>query len=302
MRILTLDGGGAKGFYTLGVLQEMEQAAGKPLCEVFQLIYGTSTGSIIASLLALGKSVDEILALYRSKVVEIVGAKSAKARSRALSKLADEIYGGQSFDTFKTGIGITAVKWLDEEPIVFKNEPSRAATRSASFVPGFGCSISDAVQASCSAFPFFEKKTITKGDGTKIEAIDGGFCANNPTLYAIADALGTMKVARSEISLINVGVGHYPAPGKGFIKKIISNFVLVKLLEKTLDTNTSSMSHLMSILFGDLDYIRLSDTFSEPSMAADLFETDLEKLGRLTEKGKATFGYNESSVRKLMGV
>ena len=38
--ILALDGGGAKGFYTLGVLREIEAMAGKPLCETFDLIFG----------------------------------------------------------------------------------------------------------------------------------------------------------------------------------------------------------------------------------------------------------------------
>ncbi len=47
-RILSLDGGGAKGFYTLGVLQEIEALVNKPLYETFDLIFGTSTGSIIA--------------------------------------------------------------------------------------------------------------------------------------------------------------------------------------------------------------------------------------------------------------
>jgi predicted acylesterase/phospholipase RssA len=49
-RVLSLDGGGAKGFYTLGVLREIEA-----LWQSFDLIFGTSTGSIIAALLALGK-------------------------------------------------------------------------------------------------------------------------------------------------------------------------------------------------------------------------------------------------------
>ena len=59
-KILALDGGGAKGFYTLGVLKEVESHVKRPLCEHFDLIFGTSTGSIIAALLGLGKSVDDI--------------------------------------------------------------------------------------------------------------------------------------------------------------------------------------------------------------------------------------------------
>jgi patatin-like phospholipase/acyl hydrolase len=53
-RILSLDGGGAKGFYTLGVLREIEGMIKCPLFERFDLIFGTSTGAIIAALLALG--------------------------------------------------------------------------------------------------------------------------------------------------------------------------------------------------------------------------------------------------------
>lgn len=53
-RVLALDGGGSKGFYTLGVLYELEAMLGCRLCERFDLIYGTSTGSIIGTLLALG--------------------------------------------------------------------------------------------------------------------------------------------------------------------------------------------------------------------------------------------------------
>src|SRR5205085_12684236 len=63
-RILTLDGGGAKGVYTLGVLREVEALIGRRMCEEFNLIYGTSTGAIIAALLGLGKSIEEVTKLY----------------------------------------------------------------------------------------------------------------------------------------------------------------------------------------------------------------------------------------------
>ena len=53
-RVLSLDGGGSKGVYTLGVLKEVEAIVKAPLCNVFDLVFGTSTGSIIAALIALG--------------------------------------------------------------------------------------------------------------------------------------------------------------------------------------------------------------------------------------------------------
>ena len=45
-RILSLDGGGAKGFYTLGVLKEIEALLDCPLYKRFDLIFGTSTGAM----------------------------------------------------------------------------------------------------------------------------------------------------------------------------------------------------------------------------------------------------------------
>ena len=52
--MLALDGGGTKGFQTLGVLKEIETLVGGPLGEHFQLIYGTSTGACTGAFLALG--------------------------------------------------------------------------------------------------------------------------------------------------------------------------------------------------------------------------------------------------------
>lgn len=80
-RILALDGGGAKGFYTLGVLKQLEALlGGEPLATKFDLIFGTSTGAIIASLLALGKSAKDIHALYKGHVPRIMGGTSRLIR------------------------------------------------------------------------------------------------------------------------------------------------------------------------------------------------------------------------------
>src|SRR5947207_11412096 len=91
-RVLSLDGGGAKGFYTLGVLAQVEaMLKGNPLCEHFDLIFGTSTGAIIAALLSLGYKVGDILSLYRQHVPAIMRNKRAGSRSQALATLATEV-------------------------------------------------------------------------------------------------------------------------------------------------------------------------------------------------------------------
>ena len=87
-RVLALDGGGAKGFYTLGVLSEIEGMLKCPLHERFDLIFGTSTGAIIASLIALGHGVGHIYDLYKRHVPAVMAQKTRAARTVELARLA----------------------------------------------------------------------------------------------------------------------------------------------------------------------------------------------------------------------
>jgi uncharacterized protein len=64
-KMLALDGGGIRGVLTLSFLKAIEQQIGKPLCEYFDYIAGTSTGAIIAAGLARGMSVDDLIGFYR---------------------------------------------------------------------------------------------------------------------------------------------------------------------------------------------------------------------------------------------
>ncbi|MBP0652122.1 patatin-like phospholipase family protein, partial [Mycobacterium tuberculosis] len=76
--------------------------------------------------------------------------------------------------------------------------------RKGTFRPGFGVSIGDAVQASCSAVPFFTPKTVVTGAGDEVELVDGGYCANNPTLYAIADATRALNISPKDLRVVSV--------------------------------------------------------------------------------------------------
>src|SRR6266404_5811212 len=186
-RVLSLDGGGAKGFYTLGVLHEIEALAG-PLHERFNLVYGTSTGAIIAALICLGHPAAMIRVLYQEHVVKVMSRLLPSSKSQALAELSEAVFKDTSFKDVKTGIGIVCTKWGQERPMIFKANKEQAFGSKSSFVPGFGVSIGDAVQASCSAYPFFRKKTVVTNLGEKFELGDGGFCANNPALYALAES------------------------------------------------------------------------------------------------------------------
>lgn len=301
-RVLSLDGGGAKGFYTLGVLSEVEALAGRPLHEVFDVIFGTSTGSIIAGLLALGRTVDDIHDLYKKHVVHVVAQKSASAKTAALEELAREVFADSSFGEVKTGLGIVATKWSTERPMIFKSAIAFAHGRRATFVPGFGVPIREAVVASCSAYPFFLRKVITTGNGDQVELIDGGYCANNPTLYAIADAKAVLGSDLQELKVLSVGVGVYPERATRILsmRRWISKLLSVQLLQKTLEINTQSMDQLRAILFGDVTTVRVSDTFQRPELATDLFEDDLVKLNLLRQQGVNSFARQEVAISELI--
>lgn len=299
-RILALDGGGAKGFYTLGVLKEIEAMLGCPLYQRFDLIFGTSTGAIIAALIALGYEIDQIHELYKTHVPKIMSQRTAAARTKALERLAHEVFEDQTFENVLTGIGIVSTRWMTEKPMIFKGSVDQTYGRKGTFQPGFGVSIADAVQASCSAYPFFKRKTVVTGGGDKIELIDGGYCANNPTLYAIADAIMALKNDRKDIRVLNVGVGIYPEPKQNFIISLAKKWVAIQLLQKTLEINTQSMDQLREVLFKDIPTIRISDTFERPEMATDLMEHDLDKLNILRQCGRDSFATREVQLRQFL--
>ncbi len=273
-----------------------------PLHQRFDLIYGTSTGSIIAALLALGHSVDEILELYKTHVVEVMKCWLPGNKTAALQALADHVFKDQDFAAIKTNVGIVATRWAFETPMIFKTSVDQAHGDKPNFVPGFGCKITDAVQASCSAYPFFRKKTVTTSGGESIVLIDGGYCANNPTLYAIADATNALKFDRKQIRVVSVGVGEYPAPKKGVFSAMrwIGYFFTVRLLQRVLEINTQSMNQLRHILFQDIDTVRISTRYTEPEMATDLFEHDLAKLDQLWQRGRQSFRDYENALRKIL--
>ncbi|MFT2093858.1 patatin-like phospholipase family protein [Acidiphilium multivorum] len=301
-RVLALDGGGAKGFYTLGALKEIEGIIGCPVSKKFDLIYGTSTGAIIAALLGLGKSVDDVEVLYRGHVVKIMSRWLAHRKSAALQELAAEVFGDLRFDAFETNVGIVATRWSEERPIIFKTNVAQAFSGKATFEPGFGCTIGDAVIGSCSAYPFFTKKFVTTARGERIEVRDGGFAANNPTLYAIADATESLGFVRKDVRVVSIGVGEYPPPKlpAWSVRKWASKLPTMKFLQKTLEISTQSMDQLRKVLFREVPTIRIHNKYTQPDLATDMLEVDMAKLGLLWQRGRDSARDVEADLKKFL--
>jgi len=299
--VLSLDGGGAKGVYSLGVLKEIEQLVGKPLYQVFSLIYGTSTGALIASLLALGESVDSIIEKYFEIIPDVMGQWSSKNRSQALIRYANQVFGEKKFDSFLTNVGIITTHYDYRRPMIFKVSKEQAHGRESTFEPGFGCKIADAVIASCSAYPFFSATVVNTTNQGQPKLIDGGFVANNPTLFAIADATKAFQIEPARIKVLSVGVGSYPEK-TGWLGWVVRKAWPIQLLDTTFAANTNTIEQIRSILFSDIHTVRIDDAHTDGRYSTNFLESDIKKLRKILDLGRESFGKEESKIKTLLQV
>lgn len=138
-RILSLDGGGIRGVIAASILAVIEKQIDQPLNKYFNLIAGTSTGSILASAIATGCSSQEIIKLYKQKSSLIFPYKSRFALQRiglllkyglSAPKFSDEgliqaIKGAfgdiRICEIISTMLLIISYDTINREPIIFKS-------------------------------------------------------------------------------------------------------------------------------------------------------------------------------------
>lgn len=301
-KILALDGGGSKGVYSLGFLRELEKTTGRELYRCFNLIYGTSTGAIIAALISLGKNVDEITDTYLSTIPDIMRARGKDRRSRKLEKHARRIFGEAKFDAFLVNVGIVAMHYGYARPMIFKSSVQQAHGRHSTFEPGFGCTLADAILASCAAFPVFEPVTVETANQGKPDLIDGGFVGNNPALFALIDAVKAFEIPLDKIKMLSLGVGEYPESPIGFRHRIIRGNWRYQLFEKVMSANTNTIEQLRQVLFPDVQTVRVNDAFTDGQYSTNFLESDVIKLKKLIDLGRESFGKYEEDVKELFNV
>jgi hypothetical protein len=230
-RILSLDGGGIRGILTLEYLSVMEdmlrKRSGKDdflLCDYFDLIGGTSTGSIIAAGLACGMSVDQLRRLYRQIGVSVFrpefyrkGILVPKFPSGPLQRALDEELGaGTSLDSdrIRTGLMIMTKRLDTGSPWPLHNHPD------ARYAPQDGqLRLTQVVRASTAAPTFFEPERIeiSSRDGSVVDGafVDGGVSPfNDPALQllmlAALDGHGfRWQTGKDALLLISVGTGGF---------------------------------------------------------------------------------------------
>ncbi len=302
--ILSLDGGGSLGVYTLGILEEVAKLVGKPLHQKFDLIYGTSTGAIIGTLIAMGKEIDEVSSLYERYVPKIMGNMTAGGRSQSLLECAtsSDVFGDKYFDesSFETKLGAIATRCDYNRPMIFKSSVDLAYAGKDSFKPGFGCKISDAVIASCSAAPFFKHHKIHLKSDLIIRTFDGGFVANNPTFYAITDAIQALGKKDKEIKVLSIGVGEYPSKPVNLFTKLVESSKPIHFFQTVLSSNNNAIEELRKIIFPTVKMVRCNRIYKGDQYATNFLESDTRKLATIKALGKEFYIENESAIRDLL--
>ena len=235
-RILALDGGGIRGALSLGYLQRIEDILRKQhasdknfrLCDYFDLIGGTSTGSIIASCLAIGMKVQEIKDMYMElgdkifgkknkwwKIFEIDDLLKATYKAKPLEDELQKLFGDIKLesDKIKTGLCIIAKRADTNSVWPLINHPGGKYFNSAD---GLNKDILlwKAVRASAAAPTYFLPQIIDVGGGLHEAAfVDGGVSmANNPALQLlmVATLQGfpfKWKCGANNLLIVSVGTG-----------------------------------------------------------------------------------------------
>jgi hypothetical protein len=219
--VLALDGGGVRGIVSLHILAAFERHFGKPAFEFFDMFAGTSTGAIIAALLAYGRlTAEEILAEYDRMVGRIfdrdprrfflrgVLRRRIYSRDAALETLG-YYFGRRTLrrmpirsDGEPQALLLTTHDLVRNEELFLSNYPFRSGR------PNFGRTwrIVDAVAASALSAPWY----FGPYEG---RFVDGGVtvfnCPARQAAVEVLDYCGRPLFARGRTAVWSIGSGTF---------------------------------------------------------------------------------------------
>jgi Patatin-like phospholipase len=231
-RILALDGGGIRGVLTLEYLEVIEallrQRHNNPdllFSDYFDLIGGTSTGSIIAAGLACGMTVKDIKKLYYGLGASVfvptgLGIVVPKFQVQALQQALDGALGADTTldsDRIRTGLMIMTKRLDTGSPWPLNN-----GGRGKYAAQDGALRLTQVVRASTAAPTYFdpERVQISSRDGSVVdgEFVDGGVSPfNDPALQLLMLAAlqghgFRWRTGKDELLLISAGTGTYRSP------------------------------------------------------------------------------------------
>ncbi len=214
--ILSIDGGGIRGIIPLACLVALEKKEGRPAPELFDMVAGTSTGSIIAGGIALGLSARGILALYRDLARKafqrlpwwqiLLNLGNHRYSNEFIASTLEEIGADRQINELTTDVMITAKNINTSRTDFFvRDGPGNSSAWGT-------ISLQDAVLASIAAPTYFPAhQAVVRG--VTHTWVDGGVgVAGNPAYHAAVEAIhySAGRYLPGETRLLSFGTGSRP--------------------------------------------------------------------------------------------
>ncbi|MCK5634769.1 MAG: patatin-like phospholipase family protein [Anaerolineales bacterium] len=217
-KILSIDGGGIRGIIPLACLVELEKLHGKPCREIFDMVAGTSTGSVISAGIALGISARGLLALYRELAKQafqrlplhqiLFNLGNHRYSNTFIADTLDEIGADRPLNSLMVDILITAKNLETSRTDFFvKDSPGNASLWGM-------MTLKDAVLASIAAPTYFPAHS-TEVLGKEHTWVDGGVgVAGNPVYHAVVEAIhySAGLYPPGDTLVLSFGTGRRPHP------------------------------------------------------------------------------------------
>ena len=279
--VLSISGGGIRGVIPAMVLAELEKRAGLPISSCFNLIAGTSTGGIIACLLAMtdeqGRAkytAQEVVRLYKSfgktifkrslmrKFATLDGLIGTKYSSKPLEALLSKYFGVTKLSCAKTGLLIPAYQISGKPyPHFFKTEYALAEKSEVDNPCLWKCARSTSA-ANGYFKPFKLNRTHT--------FLDGGVFANNPAMCAYVQAKNSFADSEN-LSVISIGTGEDLI---GYSYKEIRNWGMVQwalpFFRQTSISSDATVDYMLRSLCKNGDsYYRLQVSLEKENLKMD---------------------------------
>lgn len=276
---LAVDGGGIRGVIVTRALSILEDHLGKPSYEIFRLLAGTSTGSIISAGIASGLFGMELHRLYREFGTTIFQKRLRSVlwpltryrypqeplRTALKTVLGDRVVGDLWESEFPMDVIITTFDLVENRTRFIK--PFKEAYQDWSLVK--------AVLASSAAPTFFP--TV---DGRFVDGGVGSY--HNPAYLAAYEARFVLDWDPAETTLISLGTGrdpHYLQPDQ--VKSFFAWDWIQPILGAFMQSSDDQQIHLVDTFFTEIDFRRFQVDLEEP-----IGMDEAEKLEELTAYGE----------------
>jgi patatin-like phospholipase/acyl hydrolase len=312
-RILSIDGGGIRGMIPALVLAELEQRAGKPVAELFDLVAGTSTGGILACGLTIpgdgGRpryAANQLIALYEQegpnifdrsllrRVLTLDGIIDERYPSGPLEGILQRYFGNARLREALTRVLVTAYEIERRTPWFFRSERAQADA-------AYDFTMADVAHATSAAPTYFEpaKLAAPGAPGDYFALVDGGVFAVNPGMCAWAEARA-LELPQETV-VLSLGTG-------SLIRRIpyddAKDWGLIQwarpILDVVFDGSSDTVDYQLVQLLGEDHHFRLQTTLETAS--DDMDDASEENLRNLRLEGENLIARESATLDRVLSL